>query len=119
MEISPAECRAIIEEQYAKKRSGAFQAITGVSFKTGRDSKIRGGLFLDGETEEWNEESRPVKIVLSGYTLAGAGGRFPVLKAIGERKKVDFLPLGVRSALEKYLAAEYPYSQTWKPEEGD
>lgn len=119
LEISPAECRAIIEEQYAEKRSGSFQAVTGVSFKMGKGGKIRGGLFLDGETEEWNDGARPVKLVLSGYTLAGAGGRFPVLKAIGEKKKVDFLSLDVRSALEKYLAAEYPCSQTWKPEEGD
>ena len=119
LEISPAECRAIIEEQYAEKRSGSFQAVTGVSFKMGKGGKIRGGLFLDGETEEWNDGARPVKLVLSGYTLAGAGGRFPVLKAIGEKKKVDFLSLDVRSALEKYLAAEYPCSQTWKTEEGD
>ena len=85
----------------------------------GKGGKIRGGLFLDGETEEWNDGARPVKLVLSGYTLAGAGGRFPVLKAIGEKKKVDFLSLDVRSALEKYLAAEYSCSQTWKTEEGD
>ncbi len=119
MEISPAECRAIIEEQYAGKRSGSFQTITGVSFKTDRYGKIRGGLFLDGKTEEWNGESRPAKLVLTTYALAGAGGRYPVLKAIGEKKKVDFLSIDIRSALEKYLAVEYPCRQTGKQEKGD
>lgn len=119
MEVTPSECRAILSEQLAKRRPGSFLAPCGISYRTGKGGALAGGLILDGETKEWREESRLVKVAVSSYALAGAGGRFPVLKAIGEKKKVEFPGTDVRSALEKYLSAEYPCSRVWMPDKGE
>ncbi len=108
IDLTPAECRAIIEEQYAVRKPGTFQAVHGVAFRMGSGGRIEGGLFLNGESGEWKEERRTVTAAFSGYTLAGAGGRFPVLREIGERKKPLFRNRGVRSALGEYLTQEYP-----------
>ena len=118
LDVTPSECRAILKEQLAKRRSGSFQAPCGISFRTDRGGSLCSGLFLDGETEEWKDESRTVKMAVSGYALAGAGGRFPVLKAIASKKKVEFSGADVRSALEKYLAEEYPCGTAGKTDRG-
>ena len=103
--LTPEECGKIIEEQCSNACSGYFQAPSGIRYTF--DGGKAGKTLCDGNGVPWQSGERTA--VFSSYVLAGAGGRFPVLSAIAERKRAFLkdLPVTVREAAEKYIGKHY------------
>ena len=103
--LTPEECRAIIEEQCKNARSGNFQTPSGIryTFDGGRAGKE----LYDESGSLWESGERLA--VFSSRILAAAGGKFPVLAAVAERKqaRIEDLPVTVRDAAERYIGKHY------------
>lgn len=108
MKLTPEECRLVIEEQLAKKRSGMFQSPSGVEYVPGRGGILKGALRLKGESGDWTDEKRTVACAFTTFALAGAGGRFPLLRSLAKLHPVESYPDLVRSVLENHLQKNYP-----------
>lgn len=108
LKLTPSECRMVLEEQHAKKRSGMFQAPSGIVYSTGRGGRIKGSLRLKGESGDWTDETRTVACAFTTFALAGAGGRFPLLRSLAELHAIEVYPDGIRTILENHLRKNHP-----------
>ncbi len=108
MKLTPEECRLVIEEQLAKKRSGMFQSPSGVDYAPGRGGLLKGPLRLKGEDKDWTDEKRTVACAFTSFALAGAGGRFPLLRSLAKMHPVESYPDLIRSVLENHLQKNDP-----------
>ncbi len=104
MQLSPSECRAILEEQ---KKVGAKsrmpQTCRGVTLRP--DGQL---VFPDGRV--WSDEKERVTAVFNSFVASSAGMRFPVLKRIAYKKEVGAEDTGllVRDLLRDHLERNYP-----------
>lgn len=102
MELSPSECKAILLEQLAarksKKKNAMPQYVKGVTL----DGK--GNLVLPGG-RIWNRETERITTAFNSFIASSAGMRFPVLKSIAAKKEVNGrdTELKIRTLLESYM----------------
>jgi 2',3'-cyclic-nucleotide 2'-phosphodiesterase (5'-nucleotidase family) len=107
LELSPSQCKAILEEQAALKDKARAFTIWGLSYSIDKEGRLNGPLKLaDGSV--WDDETKRVKAAFSGYDLASSGGRLPKLAEIAatpEAKPSDS-GLWTRDALRLLLQRE-------------
>lgn len=109
LEITPGQCRRIIEEQAAIDDKARRMSAWGVKFKLTADGKVDGPLKLsDGST--WDDEAKRLKAAFSGYDLASSGGRLKELAAIAADPACKASDAGIttRDALRKTLSQPQP-----------
>lgn len=116
------ETETILQEQYQCFRKGYFQQLYGVErspradFPRGRKrphSPMEApGVFYcsspSGKRTLWKKGEK--KVAFTAYVLSGAGGRFPLLRKIGEKKAhlVQFHPVTIREAFRSYISIHHP-----------
>jgi 2',3'-cyclic-nucleotide 2'-phosphodiesterase (5'-nucleotidase family) len=108
LELTPEETRMIINEQLKNIKKMNFQPPWGIIAKIGKDATAQTPLLLqDGKA--WKEGQRR-KVAFASYYLAGAGGRFPLLKKIASRPEVKAKDTGilVRDAMRSYIKKNSP-----------
>jgi 2',3'-cyclic-nucleotide 2'-phosphodiesterase (5'-nucleotidase family) len=108
LELTPDETRRIINEQLSCIKKMNFQPPWGIIVEVGKDGKVAGQLkFPDGS--EWQDGERR-KVAFASYYLAGAGGRFPILKKIASEPEVKAKDTGilVRKAMRDYIKKNSP-----------
>ncbi len=108
LKLTPSECRLVLEEQLAKKRSGMFQAPSGIDYSTERGGRIKGKLRLKGKDDDWTDEKQTVDCAFTTFALAGAGGRFPLLRSLARMHPVVTYPDLIRTVLENHLRKNDP-----------
>lgn len=106
MDLSPSECKAVLEEQRAafrsKKKNAMPQFVKGVSL--GDDGRLR---LADGRV--WDREGDRLPVAFNSFIASSAGMRFPVLREISRRPAVNGRDTGlkIRMLLENYLRRNY------------
>lgn len=101
------EMIAIADEQMQIKDI-FFQALHGIRIKRGAADKPAQILTLTNG-ESWDEKQR-YPVAFSSYALAGAGGRFPILKKIALQDECRGQNTGIllRDAVLKYISQNSP-----------
>lgn len=106
MDLSPSECKAVLEEQRAafqsKRKNAMPQFAEGVRLDS--DGKLR---LADGRV--WDRESERLPVAFNSFIASSAGMRFPVLREISRRPAVNGRDTGlkIRMLLENYLRRNY------------
>lgn len=107
--LNNEEMRKIMSEQIKQYDKGRFQSPWGIYAKIDDNGAIQGEVrFKDGKI--WQDKSKRIKASFSSYVLAGAGGRFPVLKEIASnpRCKPEDTGIPIRDALRNYIRNNSP-----------
>lgn len=115
LDLSPAQVRAILNEQRTLKTFSYRMAVYGLLSKTmpeenGKSGETTEMLVLLPGGKVWSDEQERRCVAFSSYDVCGAGGRYPVLKHIAESGLVNRhdSDLKVRSALEDLLQKKFP-----------
>lgn len=106
MDLSPSECKAVLEEQLIARKSKKKNAMPQYSFGVSLNAK--GELVLaDGRI--WSNESERLPVAFNSFIASSGGMRFPVLKKISSRPEVNGRDTGlkVRMLLENYLRRNF------------
>ena len=106
LDLTLEELKTIIREQISAKKQHHFQSVLGLMLS--KDSKNT--LTIKMSNGYTLRSDKRYRCAFSSYTLAGAGGRFPELKAIALRKTSNGQDTGVtiREALRDYVKKHYP-----------
>ncbi len=100
-ELTVAEIEQILAEQLRHRTRSAFNGIWGLyaDVESGGRVRVR-------PPRDWREGQR-LATAFNSYTVAGAGGRFPVLRRIVRRRacRLRDTETGTRDAVRAYLAA--------------
>ena len=113
LDLSARDVKALIREQIKNMRIDRFQSPWNVMAELGPSGEVKGKLkFGDGTV--WEDESARVKAAFNGYSLASAGSRSPVLRALAsnpdcKRKDTDFK---MRASIEDYIQKNSPLDFT-------
>lgn len=110
LELNADETRRIINEQLKNIKKMNFQPPWGVVAEIGENGTVNSPLrFPDGS--KWDKGKRH-KVAFASYYLAGAGGRFPLLKNIALKPEVKAKDTGilVRDAMRAYIKKSSPLS---------
>lgn len=102
MDLSPSECRAVIEEQRKAHNSRKPNAMP--QFVSGVRLDDAGRLVLaDGRI--WEKEDERKTVAFNSFIASSGGMRFPVLREISRRPEVNGRDTGlkIRLLLENYL----------------
>lgn len=100
LELTGNECKEILSEQIRNQRKGYFQAPYGFHFQV-KHSRVT-AITLPGKRKE------RYRCAFSSYALSGAGGRFPLLRKIAEKRKIRFEKLSIRDILRNHIAGNDP-----------
>ncbi len=102
--LTPAELRAVIGEQLRQQNSSAYCGVWGIRVLTGPDHAVERLLAADGTALP---EAGRLKVAFNSYTMAGGGGRFPVLRQILTRPQAGATDSGIdsRDAVRRFLEA--------------
>jgi len=103
--LTRAELREILAEQLAKRKSYVYCGLWGVEAVLGADGEVkRISLPASGRPDG------RVKVALNSYTIAGAGGRFPRLRAILRTPQAQLRDSGInsRDAVRDFLKKNEP-----------
>lgn len=113
LNLSPSECRTIIEEQLADRKRTVFQAPYGVKYTVDNAAGTVSSLKVGDDMRGWNDEEIRIRAVVAGYYAAGAGGRFPELRRITQSVGTEAVygGMGTRDALKIYLKKHRPPEQ--------
>ena len=102
MDLSPSECRAVLEEQRKAHESGKPNAMP--QYVTGVRMDGEGKLVLENGTV-WDREQERKTVAFNSFIASSGGMRFPVLRKISRRPEVKGRDTGlkIRLLLENYL----------------
>ncbi|MPN38518.1 hypothetical protein SDC9_186042 [bioreactor metagenome] len=105
LNLSPSECRTIIEEQLADRKRSVFQAPYGVKYTVDNASGGVSSLKVGDNMRIWADDGIRLKAAFAGYYAAGAGGRFPELRRISQSAGTETVygGMGTREALREHL----------------
>ena len=108
--LNKDEIKKIISEQIKYIKKAKFQSCHGLSVIRGKSGTLSIE-FADGNP--WSSESERIAVAFSSYTLAGAGGRFPVLKKIAMKpdSRGRNTAILIRDALRSYIRKHYPIKE--------
>ena len=106
LKLLPSQIKAVLQEQIDEKGFNRFQSIYGFTaeLKNGKITALKdskGDILKSGHR---------YKCTFSSYVLAGAGGRFPLLKMIAAQSSVSPVDMGItiRDSLREYIAKHSP-----------
>ncbi len=103
--LTPSQVREILKEQYSLKQKNVFLHYQGFTADVTKDGKVT-ALYRNGKP--WTDEKETIRAAFGSYAVSGAGGRYPVLKRIGETAPRQDLADTVRNAFRTYLKKHYP-----------
>jgi 2',3'-cyclic-nucleotide 2'-phosphodiesterase (5'-nucleotidase family) len=109
--LTPAELRRVIAEQLAWRGTPSGNGLWGVAARldaNGQPCELR---TADGQPLP---EDRRLRVAFNNYTLAGGGGRCPVLRELARQpaSHTEWTQHSVRDALAQFLARPAP---DWTP----
>jgi 2',3'-cyclic-nucleotide 2'-phosphodiesterase (5'-nucleotidase family) len=106
LKLTPAELKIIITEQMKNRKMGHFQSYSGFNIKFNYQNKMT---LVSDNGKPLNPQKRFIT-AFSSYVLAGAGGRFPKLKEIAQKRSSEGVDtdIRVRDALRKYIQRHTP-----------
>ena len=109
-ELSRTELVEVIEEQLSMQGSYAYNGIWGVDVISGDSLAVRDLSLPGGRTSI----SGRLTVALNSYAVAGAGGRFPRLRAAVRRPDANLRDTGLetRAVLRAFIAKQSPLSLT-------
>ncbi len=105
LHLTPAQLLEVVTEQVAQRDSYVACGLYGIEAVVGRDKQATALRFPDGRALP---ERLPV--AFNSYSLAGGGGRFPVLRKLAALPEVKATDTGInsRDAVRAYLAGRSP-----------
>ena len=106
LDLLPSQILAVLQEQIDKKGFNRFQSIYGFTAEL-KNGKVTA---LKDSKGDLLERGHRYKCAFSSYVLAGAGGRFPLLKMIAAKSSVSPVDSGitVRDSLREYITKHSP-----------
>lgn len=130
--LTKEECQRVLEEQFRSIRKGYFQDVRGLAyemkeFQTGKRGKRRYIPFNpktplytfspSGRKILWQDGEKTV--AFTAYALSGAGGRFPILRSIGQKKadRITLHPVTIREAFRNYIIKHHPSRKYVPPQQ--
>ena len=108
IKLTQAELKSVIEEQLKYYKHRSFNGIYGI--KTVIDIKNKRVLALD-----FPKDKKEITLVLSSYTAASGGGRFPILNELVKRKGFKDSGFSSRNTLIWYLQKNLDWYESFKP----
>ena len=100
--VGADDMKAILREQTKLKQRKYAMILTSDRV---RYNKKTGKLYLDGE--EWKDNSKKIRLVLTSYAASGAGGRYPVLRETANRVTREEKNATLRDAFRVWLQKNY------------
>jgi 2',3'-cyclic-nucleotide 2'-phosphodiesterase (5'-nucleotidase family) len=106
LRVSPGELKEIIKEQMQKRKMQHYQSYMGLNINFDYQDNIILS-FSDGSPLK---PGKRYLTAFSSYALAGAGGRFPILKKIAMQKNTQGVDLNIkiRDSLRRYIIKHSP-----------
>ena len=101
-DLTPAQVRSILEEQWRFRGSSAYCGLWGLEAVFSKTGKLR--TLRDARGRPPKEGDR-LRVAFNSYTAAGAGRRFPELRAVLRTPDAQLRDTGVnsRDAVRQYL----------------
>lgn len=109
LNLSGADVRTILKEQFRQKDKKPFQYLWGIHAKTDREGNIIGKMEF-GNGGFWENEDNKIRIAFNSYAVSGAGGCFKDLKLIALKQETMTSRTGikVRDSLREYIRKHSP-----------
>ncbi len=110
-QLTPAEIRHVLEEQWHWRGSGAYCGAWGVGVVFSSEGRV---LEMRGPRGKPLDEQKRLPVAFNSYTVAGAGRRFPVLRALLRTPQASLHDTGTnsRDAVRAYLKRHRPLRLT-------
>ncbi len=105
--LTEEELKQIIEEQYANRKSYAYNGVWGAHVTVNRQGKVTHLAARD----MLSRSDQRLLVALNSYVIAGGGGRFPRLREILRRPDAHLVDSGIdtRDALRRFLKENSPF----------
>ncbi len=118
LHLSPEEARAVINEQEQLRDRKSAMSVYGLEYRLNASGTVEGPLLLSRNGLPWERKEKDgsggerIAFAFSSYAACGAGGRYPVLRAVAESKNVKRLEISetIRDVLRRFLTKNYPPS---------
>ncbi|NOY81047.1 MAG: bifunctional metallophosphatase/5'-nucleotidase [Kiritimatiellaeota bacterium] len=110
-QLTSAELRKVLEEQWAWRGSGAYSGAWGIEAVFSSEGRLREIRNAFGKPLD---EKKRLAVAFNSYTVAGAGRRFPVLRALLRTPQAELRDTGInsRDAVRTYLKRHRPLRLT-------